>query len=71
MSWQAVVETPLGAVQTQLLQRVLERLDPVEFKPWWVQATIGISYAVQEKFGSLISSCPDFPSRTWKKHWSE
>jgi hypothetical protein len=44
MSWEAVVETPLGAVQTQLLQRVLERLDPVEFKPWWVQATIGISY---------------------------
>jgi hypothetical protein len=44
MSWQAIVETPLGAVETQLLQRVLERLDPVELKPWWVQATIGISY---------------------------
>ena len=36
-----------------------------------MSATMGISYAVQEKFGSLISSCPDLPSRTWKKHWSE
>jgi hypothetical protein len=38
------VNTPLGPVQKQLLDRVLERLDQVEFKPWWVQVTIGVCY---------------------------
>jgi hypothetical protein len=42
--WEGVVDTPLGAVQKQLLDRVLERLDSVEFKPWWVQVTIGVCY---------------------------
>ncbi len=44
IQWEPVVETPLGPIPSQLLQRLLERLDPVEFKPWWVQATIGVSY---------------------------
>ncbi len=43
-TWEGVVTTPLGDVQQQLLNRVLQRLDPVSFKPWWVQATIGVSY---------------------------
>jgi hypothetical protein len=42
--WEGVITTPLGDVQQKLLNRVLERLDPVEFKPWWVQATIGVCY---------------------------
>jgi hypothetical protein len=42
--WEGVIETPLGTVEKQLLGRLLERIDPVEFKPWWVQATIGVSY---------------------------
>lgn len=44
MTWAAIVETPLGTIEAQLLQRVLDRLPSVELKPWWVQATIGISY---------------------------
>jgi hypothetical protein len=44
MTWEPIIETPLGTIQSQLLQRLLDRLEPVEFKPWWVQATIGISY---------------------------
>ena len=42
--WEPVIDTPLGAVPSELLNRVLDSLDPVEFKPWWVQATIGVSY---------------------------
>ena len=42
--WEAVVDTPLGDVQQELLDRLLARLDPVEFKPWWVQVTIGVCY---------------------------
>jgi hypothetical protein len=44
LEWEGVVDTPLGSLQQQLLNRLLERLDPVEFKPWWVQATIGVCY---------------------------
>lgn len=40
--WEAVITTPLPPLQSQLLDRL--QLDPVEVKPWWVQATIGISY---------------------------
>ncbi len=44
--WEGVVNTdnPLGEVEQKLLDRVLERVDPVDFKPWWVQATIGVCY---------------------------
>lgn len=44
IDWEPVSATPLGPVASQLLNRVLDSLDPVEFKPWWVQATIGVSY---------------------------
>ena len=44
IQWEPIVQTPLGPLPSQLLQRLLERLDPGEFKPWWVQATIGFSY---------------------------
>jgi hypothetical protein len=40
--WEAVITTPLPPLQTQLLGRL--QLDPIEVKPWWVQATVGISY---------------------------
>ncbi len=42
--WEAIIETPLGTVESQLLERLLERIDPVEFRPWWVQAVVGVSY---------------------------
>ncbi len=42
--WEGVIDTPLGPVESQLLDRLLQRLDAVEFKPWWVQATVGVSY---------------------------
>ncbi len=44
LQWEGVIDTPLGDVQKQYLQRLLDRLDSVEFKPWWVQATIGVCY---------------------------
>lgn len=44
IDWEPVIEEPLGPVASQLLNRVLDSLDTVEFKPWWVQATIGVSY---------------------------
>jgi hypothetical protein len=46
--WEAVVDpkTPLPDVQQKLLDGVLKQVDPktVEFKPWWVQVTIGVCY---------------------------
>jgi hypothetical protein len=44
--WEGVIDTgsPLDAVSQKLLNGVLQRLDPVEFKPWWVQATFGVCY---------------------------
>jgi hypothetical protein len=44
IEWEPVIDTPLGPVQSELLNRTLDSLAPVEFKPWWVQATIGVSY---------------------------
>jgi len=44
--WEGVIDTssPLDALSQKLLNGVLQRIDPVEFKPWWVQATIGVCY---------------------------
>jgi hypothetical protein len=42
--WEGVVDTPLDEVEQKLLDRVLERIDPVEIQPWWVQATLGVCY---------------------------
>lgn len=43
IEWEPVLDRPLTPIEQTLLARVLERLDPVEFEPWWVQASIGLS----------------------------
>ncbi len=42
--WEGVVTTPVGDLEQQYLNRLLQRLDAVEFKPWWVQVTAGVCY---------------------------
>jgi hypothetical protein len=44
IEWEGVDVSGLPAIQQELLSRTLENLPPVEFKPWWAQATIGFSY---------------------------
>jgi hypothetical protein len=41
--WELATDDPLPPLQQDLLERVLERLDPVELKPWWAQATIAVA----------------------------
>ena len=41
--WEALDDEALPTLQEALLRRVLERLDPIEFKPFWLQATIGVA----------------------------
>jgi hypothetical protein len=41
--WERATDEPLPPLQERLLERVLDRLDPVEFKPWWAQASIGFA----------------------------
>ena len=43
VEWEPVLDRPLTPIEQTLLARVLERLDPVEFEPWWVQASVGLS----------------------------
>jgi hypothetical protein len=43
VEWEAVLDRPLSAIEKALLARVEERLPPVEFEPWWVQATAGLA----------------------------
>jgi len=43
IEWEPEIDTPLGPVEEALLERVRERLDPIEFEPWWVQASAGIA----------------------------
>jgi hypothetical protein len=43
VEWEPVLDRPLGAVEQALLDRVMERLPPVEFEPWWIQATVGFA----------------------------
>jgi hypothetical protein len=43
VAWQPVVDRPLSAIELALLARLQERLPPVEFEPWWVQATAGFA----------------------------
>ncbi|HYN01314.1 MAG TPA: hypothetical protein VE359_02600 [Vicinamibacteria bacterium] len=43
LTWEPVVDRPLSDIEKALLARVQERLPPVEFEPWWVQATAGLS----------------------------
>ena len=42
--WEAVEVGGLSPLEQQLLSRTLDALPAVEFEPWWVQATIGISF---------------------------
>lgn len=42
-TWEHVEEVSLPPLQEVLLERVLERLDPIEFRPWWFQATVGVA----------------------------
>jgi hypothetical protein len=44
IEWEGLSVSGLPPIQKELLSRTLENLPPVEFEPWWVQATIGISY---------------------------
>ena len=43
VEWAPVLDRPLTPIEQALLQRLQERLDPVGFEPWWVQATIGFA----------------------------
>ena len=43
LEWEPVLDRPLSAIEKELLARVQERLPPVEFEPWWVQASAGLS----------------------------
>jgi hypothetical protein len=43
VEWTPVVDRPLTPIEQALLARVQERLPPVEFEPWWVQATVGFA----------------------------
>ena len=43
VEWAPVVDRPLSTIEQLLLQRLQERLPPVEFEPWWVQTTIGFA----------------------------
>jgi hypothetical protein len=44
IDWEPVLDTPLPPLQELLLERMRQSLDPVEFEPWWAQATIGVAY---------------------------
>jgi hypothetical protein len=41
--WERSTDERLPPLQERLLERVLDRLDPVEFQPWWAQATVGFA----------------------------
>jgi len=43
VEWEPDPDRPLSAIEQALLARVLERIPPVEFEPWWVQATVGFA----------------------------
>jgi hypothetical protein len=43
VEWEPVLDRPLTPIEQTLLDRLLERLEPVEFEPWWVQASFGFS----------------------------
>lgn len=44
LEWKAVSVGGLPPLQLELLQRTLDELPSIEFEPWWVQATIGVSF---------------------------
>ena len=43
VEWEPALDRPLTPIEQALLARVQERLPPIEFEPWWVQATAGFA----------------------------
>jgi hypothetical protein len=43
VEWEPLIDRPLSLIEQALLERMQERLPPVEFEPWWVQATVGLA----------------------------
>jgi hypothetical protein len=43
VEWEPIVDRTLSTLELALLARVQERLPTVEFKPWWVQVTVGFA----------------------------
>ncbi len=43
LEWEPIIDRPLTDIEQVLLERVQERLAPVELEPWWVQASAGLS----------------------------
>lgn len=43
VEWEPVIDRTLSVIELALLARLQERLPPVEFEPWWVQATVGFA----------------------------
>jgi hypothetical protein len=43
IEWAPVPDRPLTIIEQALLDRLLERLPPVEFEPWWAQASAGLA----------------------------
>ena len=43
VEWAPILDQPLTDFEKALLARVQERLPPVEFRPWWVQASVGLA----------------------------
>lgn len=41
--WERATDESLPPLQESLLERVLQQLDPVEFSPWWAQASVGFA----------------------------
>jgi len=43
VAWEPVLDRELTDFEEELLARVLERIPPIEFEPWWVQASFGFA----------------------------
>jgi hypothetical protein len=43
VEWEPAPDRPLTVFEQTLLDRLMQRLPPVEFEPWWVQATVGFA----------------------------
>jgi hypothetical protein len=41
--WERATDEALPPLHQSLLERVLDRLDPVEFAPWWAQVSVGLA----------------------------
>lgn len=41
--WERSTDEPLPPLQELLLERLMTQLEPVEFSPWWAQASVGFA----------------------------